>query len=90
MTTDRRRLLRILASPNSAVYPGRYVTCVYNPDKALCRTRIGADNDTPDQSNCKPLTCRNTALTDENLNIWHEELATITRDLSSTQASPHC
>lgn len=88
VTTDRRRLLRILDSPNSAVYPGRYVTCVYNPDKALCRTRTGSDNDTPDQSNCKPLTCRNTALTDENLNTWHEELATITRDLSSKPSLP--
>lgn len=67
VTTDRRRLLRVLSTPNAAVYPGKYVTCVYNRDKALCHDRTGAEENAPDQSKCKPLACRNTALTEENV-----------------------
>lgn len=88
VTTDRRRLLRLIEVHGPAVYPGQYVTCVYNPDKALCRTRTGVDDDTPDQSNCKPLACRNVALTDENLDTWRNELATIDRDRRSVPLLP--
>src|SRR5699024_12062864 len=33
VTTDRRRFLRLINVDAPAVYPGRYITCVYNPDK---------------------------------------------------------
>jgi len=88
VTTDRRRFLRLINVDAPAVYPGRYITCVYNPDKALCRTRTDPEKETPDHSNCKPLTCRNAALTEENLAIWNEELATITQDLNSRPTLP--
>jgi hypothetical protein len=26
-----------------SIYPGQYVTCVYNPDRALCQRRDGAE-----------------------------------------------
>lgn len=87
-TTDRRRLLRLIQVNGPAVYPGRYVTCVYNPDKALCRTRTGVDADTPDLANCKPLACRNVALTNENVETWQGELAAIDRDLGSKPLLP--
>jgi hypothetical protein len=37
--TDPARLRRVLARHDPEVYPGTYVTCVFNPDKALCRPR---------------------------------------------------
>lgn len=47
------------------IYPGQYVTCVYNPDRALCRRQDGADG--PSLPDCQPLACRNVALTIDNI-----------------------
>ncbi|MCU6478998.1 hypothetical protein [Arthrobacter sp. A2-55] len=88
VTTDRRRLLRLIDAQAPAIYPGRYVTCVYNPDKALCRTRTGLNDDVPDMAHCKPLACRNVALTDENVGVWQDELAAINRELGSKPLLP--
>ncbi|MER5935120.1 hypothetical protein [Streptomyces sp. NPDC002054] len=39
VVTHPARLRRVLARHDPEVYPGTYVTCVFNPDKALCRPR---------------------------------------------------
>ncbi|MFI7406019.1 hypothetical protein ACIBW9_37075 [Streptomyces sp. NPDC049541] len=38
VVTDEARLRRIVARHDPHMYPGTFVTCVYNPDRALCRT----------------------------------------------------
>ena len=63
--TDPRRLKRIMDRHDPRVYPGQYVTCVYNPDRALCQRQDGADG--PWLPDCQPLACRNVALTSINI-----------------------
>jgi hypothetical protein len=65
VVTDEARLRRILARHDAHVYPGTFVTCVYNPDRALCRSPE-ASPDQPVMADCQPLACRNTALTTAN------------------------
>ena len=65
--TDRRRLLRLMRREDPHIYLGHF-TCVYNPEKALCRRQLTGDDgqSMPDLSSCEPLRCRNVALTAEN------------------------
>ncbi|MFF4402632.1 hypothetical protein [Streptomyces sp. NPDC001480] len=65
VVTDEARLRRILARHDPHVYPGTFLTCVYNPDRALCRNPASA-TDQPVMADCQPLACRNTALTPTN------------------------
>ncbi len=88
VTTDRRRFLRLISLHGPAVYPGKYVTCVYTHSKALCRAGAEQPADAPDQAHCKPLTCRNVALTEQNVHAWHDELDTLDRDLASGPPLP--
>ncbi|MET3175949.1 UNVERIFIED_ORG: integrase [Arthrobacter sp. UYCu721] len=88
VTTDPRRLLRITSRHDPAVYPGKYATCVYNHAKALCRSRTGTTTDTPDLTDCKPLTCSNVALSAENRAVWQAEMDTIEADLSTQPLLP--
>jgi hypothetical protein len=69
VVTDRRRLLRIMRREDPNIYLGHFVTCVYHPEKALCRRQLTADGvqAMPDLSSCQPLHCRNVALTADNL-----------------------
>lgn len=83
VTTDGRRLLRITSRNDPAVYPGKYVTCVYNHAKALCRRRAGTDGDTPDLTDCKPLSCSNVALSEDNRAAWRAEVDAIDAELSA-------
>ncbi len=69
--TDPRRLQLIMRRHDPGIFPGEFVTCVFNPDKALC-LRPQADEQGPD---CKPLACRNVALTPANPTAWREQLA---------------
>ncbi|WP_338785163.1 hypothetical protein [Streptomyces sp. DG1A-41] len=66
VVTDEARLRRILARHDPHLYPGTFLTCVYNPDRALCRNPA-SPADLPVMSDCQPLACRNTALTPANL-----------------------
>jgi hypothetical protein len=59
--TDTRRLKRIMDRHDPLIYPGQYVTCIYNADRAPCR-RTG-DPGGPSLPDCQPLACRNVALT---------------------------
>ncbi|MFI6031604.1 hypothetical protein [Amycolatopsis magusensis] len=62
VVTDRARMRRLLARHDPHIHPGPYVTCVYNPDKALCR-RGGESEDGPVLAECEPQRCRNVVLT---------------------------
>ncbi|WP_031072098.1 hypothetical protein [Streptomyces sp. NRRL WC-3742] len=62
--TDRKRLDRFMRRNDPHVYPGEFVTCVYNPDRALCRREAAGSG--PSLSDCQPLKCRNVALTNDN------------------------
>jgi hypothetical protein len=60
VVTDQRRLLRLMIRNDPGVYPGTYVTCIFDKTKALCQR----DQDIrPGLATCRPLTCRNVALT---------------------------
>ncbi len=71
--TDRRRLKRELDKHDPHVYFGEFVTCIHNPDRALCRRPDGQYG--PSLSDCLPLRCRNVALTPENRAAVAERLA---------------
>ncbi|MFD8393735.1 hypothetical protein ACFV2N_32170 [Streptomyces sp. NPDC059680] len=71
--TDEARLRRIAAHHDPHVYPGTFVTCVYNPDRALCRTSADP-GEHPAMADCQPLACRNTALTSANLHALTDHL----------------
>ena len=84
--TDPRRLKRLLARADPQVHPGSYVTCVFDPDKALCLR--GATASAPQLHQCRPLDCRNVALTEANANTWHDEIAAIDHQLAARPTLP--
>ncbi|MGY3676578.1 hypothetical protein [Streptomyces sp. TE33382] len=59
-----RQARKLLTNSTLAVHdnPNAFLTCVYNPDKALCRLR--ASQTTPSLDRCVS-TCANTARTDQ-------------------------
>lgn len=61
------------------VYFGQFVTCIYDPNKALCRRPVATDGaeSSPDLGTCQPLRCRNVALTETNLHVLAEQLTKI-------------
>jgi hypothetical protein len=65
VVTDEARLRRIMPRHDPKVYPGTFVTCVYNPDRALCRAGH-SETGGPTLADCQPLACRNSALTATN------------------------
>jgi hypothetical protein len=70
------------------VFPGEFVTCVFNPDKALC-LRPQADTTTPALADCKPLTCRNVALTGDNRAAWRRHLNRLEQALGESTLAPY-
>ena len=88
VATDRHRLLRLLSRDDPAVYPDRYVTCVYDHRKALCRERSSVPQEKPNLADCKPLTCANVALSETNRTEWEAELGTIDADINARPALP--
>ncbi|WP_139333106.1 hypothetical protein [Mycobacterium sp. SP-6446] len=87
--TDPHRLKRLMQRHDPAIHPGTYVTCVFNPDKALChkqRDAHGAEH--PSLSDCRPLDCRNAALTAQNAAALREEIDQIDRQLATRPALP--
>ncbi|MEU6777377.1 hypothetical protein [Streptomyces sp. NPDC046759] len=79
--TDEARLRRIVARHDPHVYPGTFVTCVYNPDRALCRTSADP-GEHPAMADCQPLACRNTALTSANLQALTDHLTQLEKALA--------
>lgn len=88
VSTDRQRLLRLMKRHDPAIYPGQYVTCVYDHRKALCRTRSSTSGDLPDITTCQPLACGNVALTGDNLTAWRAELSAIEADRAARPSLP--
>lgn len=87
--TDQARLRRLMARHDPAVYPGEYVTCVHDHTKALCeKARHGRGEGLPDHGECKPLACRNVALTSGNIAAWQREIDRISRRLASRPPLP--
>lgn len=88
VVTDRHRLLRIVQRHDPAIYSGAYVTCVFNPDKALCLPRRGGTADHPVLGDCRPLDCSNVALTAANITAFHTEITEIEGHLAARPALP--
>lgn len=88
ITTDRRRLTRLMAREGPAIYPGTYATCVYDHTKALCRTKTGVYGNEPDATECKPLKCGNVALDEDNLDRWRAELKLVDADVADRPTLP--
>lgn len=86
---DHNRLRRIITKHDPAVYPGEYVTCVHDHTKALCeKARSRRSEGLPDHGGCKPLACRNVALTPANTAAWRREIDCIDRQLASGSLPP--
>ncbi len=83
VTTDPRRIARLMASHDPAIYPGEYVTCIYHHPRALC-----THGDGPDLGACQPLRCRNAAFTPANRDALRRELARIDASLIQAPALP--
>ncbi|OZC56420.1 hypothetical protein CH278_23765 [Rhodococcus sp. 05-2254-5] len=89
VVTDRRRHDRLIRRFDPAIYPGRYATCVYDPDKALCtRAQNLSGQNAPTLGDCRPLECRNVALTSGNLDELRSESSDIERELERTPSLP--
>ncbi|KMS80287.1 hypothetical protein ACH49_08390 [Streptomyces leeuwenhoekii] len=73
-TPDDDQMKKLMERNDPRVYPGRFVTCTDNPNRRLCRLP-GENDTTPDPGQCKPLACRNVALTDTNIQAWLQRLA---------------
>lgn len=85
--TDRRRLARVMRRHDPAIYPDTYVTCVFNPDKALCLKHT--DNSRrPRLSQCQPLQCPNVALTTDNIAALRRELEHVDTQLAARPGPP--
>lgn len=86
---DERRLTRVMARNDPAVYPGKYVTCVHKHETALCQHRRDSRGALrPDQANCQPLACRNVALTADNITTWRQEIERIDHELAQRPVLP--
>lgn len=85
--TDPRRLERTLRRADPAVYPGKYVTCVFNPDTALCLGKC-ATKSRPNLAACRPLDCANVALTRANHAALCGEMSHIEHELAGRPALP--
>ena len=80
---------RLIRRFDPAIYPGRYATCVYDPDKALCtRAQNLSGQNAPTLGGCRPLECRNVALTSGNLDELRSESSDIERELERTPSLP--
>jgi hypothetical protein len=77
---DRRQFAKLLARHDPHIYPGRYVTCVHNPDRALCHS---GNQPGPSLGDCQPLACRNVALTTDNITAWRDQLTKLDSALGS-------
>ncbi|MGY1960772.1 hypothetical protein [Nocardia gipuzkoensis] len=87
--TDPRRLERILRRNDPHIHPGTYVTCVFNPDKALCHPRTDRTGQLrPTAANCQPLECHNVALTAANIQALAQERDAIDTELATRPALP--
>ncbi|MET8248712.1 hypothetical protein ABZV31_32600 [Streptomyces sp. NPDC005202] len=90
VVTDPHRLRRVLTTHDPEVYPGTYVTCVFNPDKALCRPKIAprGQRPRPVALDCRPLDCHNVALTPDNASALAAEADRLDDQIRSRPTLP--
>jgi integrase len=81
---DAKRMKRHMDRHDPHVYPGAFVICIHNADRALCHRDDGEDG--PSLPGCVPLRCRNVALTEENVGAFVDYLATMDRMLANGDA----
>jgi hypothetical protein len=87
--TDPKRLERIMRRGDPKIYPGRFVTCIYDPNKALCHQRTSDGGGlVPDLGSCQPLHCKNVALTVENRAALREHLDRLDARLCAADLLP--
>jgi hypothetical protein len=87
--TDTARLTRLMQRCDPHIYPGTYITCIFDPTKAMCQPRPDRHGTTrPTATSCQPLDCRNTALTAHNRDALHAEADRIDTDLAHRPALP--
>jgi hypothetical protein len=89
VVTDPRRLKLIMRRHDPGIFPGQFVTCVFNPDKALCLRAGTPSSKTPALADCQPGACRNVALTGDNLTAWQQHLARLDQALSDPTLAPY-
>lgn len=83
-----RQLKKILARHEPGVYPGEFVTCVFNPEKALCLR--GEFATAPDLNGCQPTRCRNVALDAGQRSEWEQRLRNLDEQLAEpSQLNPY-
>ena len=85
ISTDRRQMLKLLSRHEPHVYPGALVTCVHNPDRALCT----GGRKSPSLIDCQPLACRNAAFSAQNTAAWQIQLSAIDRELAEAALPPY-
>lgn len=89
VVTDQRRLDRLMKREDPAIYPGTYVTCVHKHATALCQQRHDSRGEMrPDLASCKPLACRNVALTPENRGNLEDEVTRIDKEIAARPLLP--
>jgi len=76
------QLKKLIAVHDPQIYPGRFVTCVFNPERALC-TRSSKG---PEQGSCEPLDCKNVALSAANKSEWLAQLAQLDANMAAGEA----
>lgn len=86
---DPRRITRLMRRRDPDIHPGDYVTCVFDPEKALCLQRRDSRNRPwPTPTSCQPLECRNVALTPANLATLRDELIQLDAELTRRPTLP--
>lgn len=87
--TDRRRQALLMRRHDPAIDPSRYVTCVFDPGKALCtRKKTNRGQIEPTLGECQPLHCRNVALTSSNVTALRAEATDIDTELAQRPILP--
>lgn len=87
--TDPHRLDRLMQRNDPDIHVGKYATCVHKHATALCRQhRDSGGQLRPDLGGCKPLLCRNVALTTSNIHNLREEMARIDQEINARPLPP--
>ncbi|MDG4795453.1 hypothetical protein [Micromonospora sp. WMMD1082] len=87
--TSPRHARDLVTNPLLQIFPGRGMTCVFDPAKALCQLHPAEDDirRTPDHDDCRP-TCRNIAHTDRDIAAVRHRAAQLHNIASDYLAPP--
>lgn len=80
------QLARLLETEDPAIYTNDLVTCVFDPERALClRNKQGGR---PDLAQCEPTRCGNVAVTKDNVEGWRRVIQELDETLGRAEALP--